>query len=221
MPKQTFLNLHSEKRHRIENAFYREFTIHKYDDASISSVLKVLGLAKGSFYQYFENKEDLFKYLMQHCFEIKMGYISHVKREDFETFWDFWRAMYSEGLQFDKECPLLSNFGYHLMENMNSPTIKPMYNALYQQGLAGMKTLIQPEINNGSFRKDIPPDRLAFYLMKTGEQLLQFMKFNHNEELELRIQKGESLFAGKNEKLFFELLDDNICLQSQAMNAKN
>jgi AcrR family transcriptional regulator len=221
MPKQTFLNLNPAKRHSIENAFYREFTIHKYDDASISSVLKILGMAKGSFYQYFENKEDLFKYLMQHCFEKKMEYVSHVKREDFETFWDFWRAMYTEGMQFDRECPLLSNFGYHLMENMNSPTLKPMYNALYQQGLDGMKALIQPEIDNGSFRSDVPPDRLAFYLMKIGEQLLQYMKFNYGEEFDSRIQKGESLFAGKNENLFFELLDDNIRLQSQAMDAKN
>lgn len=221
MPKQTFLNLNPAKRHSIQNAFYREFTIHKYDDASISSVLKILGMAKGSFYQYFENKQGLFKYLMQHCFEKKMEYVSNVKREDFETFWEFWRAMYTEGIQFDRECPLLSNFGYHLMENMNSPTLKPMYNALYQQGLDGMKALIQPEIDNGSFRNDVPPDRLAFYLMKIGEQLLQYMKFNYGEEFDSRIQKGESLFAGKNEELFFELLDDNIRLQSQAMDAKN
>lgn len=221
MPKQTFLNLNPAKRHNIENAFYREFTIHKFDDASISSVLKVLGLAKGSFYQYFENKEDLFKYLMQHCFEKKMQCLSHVKREDFQTFWGFWRAMYTEGLQFDRECPLLSNFGYHLMENMNSPTLQTMYSALYQQGLDVLKALIQPEIENGHFRQDVTPDRLAFYLMKTEEQLLHYMKFNYSEEVENRIQKGESLFTGKNEKLFLELLDDNIRLQSQAMDAKN
>lgn len=221
MPKQTFLNLSPLKRHRIEDAFYREFTIHKFDDASISSVLKSLGMAKGSFYQYFENKGDLFNYLMQHCFEKKMEYINHVKREDFETFWDYWRAIYTEGLEFDKECPRLSNFGYHLMDNMNSPTLKSMYNALYQQGLDGMKALVQPEIDKGHFRKDISVDRLAFYLMKMGEQLLEYMKLNYSEELEQRIQNGESLFAGKNEKLFLELLNDNIRLQSQAMDAKN
>ena len=220
MPKQTFLNLDPAKRHLIEDAFYREFTIHKYDDASISSVLKTLGLAKGSFYQYFENKEDLFNYLIQHCFQKKMEYVNNTNREEFESFWDFWRAMYKEGIEFDRECPLLSNFGFHLMDNMNSPTLKQKFNALYQQGYAGMKVLIEPEIENGTFRKDLSLDRMAFFMMKMGEQLFDYMKLNHTKELEEKVKNGKSLFAGKNEDLFFEILDDNIRLQSAAMNAK-
>ncbi len=221
MPKQTFLNLNSAKRQRIENAFYREFTIHKYDDASISSVLKSLGLAKGSFYQYFENKEDLFNYLMQHCFEKKMEYVNNTKREDFETFWDYWHALNIEGMEFDRECPTLSNFGFHLMNNMNSPTLKEKFDAIYQQGLLSMKALIETEVANGFFRKDISVDRLAFYMMKMGEQLFDYMILNHRKEFEEKVKNGKPLFSGNHKKLFFELMEDNIRLQSAAMNAKN
>lgn len=177
-------------------------------------------MAKGSFYQYFENKQDVFMYLVSYALGKKMGYIEHVKRDDFENFWDYWRAIYKEGLEFDRECPAQSNFGYHLMDNINSPSMKEMSNSFYQQGVEGMKSMIEPEVKSGAFRKDLSLEKLAFFLMKTGEHLLDYMKLYHNEEMEQRILNGESLFAGKNEKLFFELVENNILLQRSAMDAK-
>ena len=176
MPKKTFHNLKQEKQDQLVNAFLREFTIHTYDHASISQVLKKLGMAKGSFYQYFENKQDVFMYLVSYALGKKMGYIEHVKRDDFENFWDYWRAIYKEGLEFDRECPAQSNFGYHLMDNINSPSMKEMSNSFYQQGVEGMKSMIEPEVKSGAFRKDLSLEKLAFFLMKTGEHLLDYMK---------------------------------------------
>ena len=83
-----------------------------------------------------------------------------------------------------------------------------------------MKVIVQPEIEKGNFRKDVPIDTIAFFLMKTGQQLLDYMKLYHNDEIEQRILNGKSLFTGKNEKLFLKLVDDNILLQSAAIDAK-
>ena len=59
MPKETFLNLPEEKRNRILDAAIQEFAANPYDVASISNIVRKVGIAKGSFYQYFEDKKDL------------------------------------------------------------------------------------------------------------------------------------------------------------------
>ena len=60
MPKQTFYKLPQEKQERILAAAKREFTQMRYSDASINQIVREAGIPRGSFYQYFEDKNDLF-----------------------------------------------------------------------------------------------------------------------------------------------------------------
>lgn len=67
MPKQTFYNLQSDKQNRIIDAAKKEFSENNFYEASINKIIKDAGIPRGSFYQYFENKEDLFIYLLEQC----------------------------------------------------------------------------------------------------------------------------------------------------------
>lgn len=64
MPKPTFFRLPEEKRMRLVKAAYAEFTRAPFADASISNIIKDAGIPRGSFYQYFEDKGDIFFYLL-------------------------------------------------------------------------------------------------------------------------------------------------------------
>lgn len=64
MPKQTFFNLHEEKRHILIKAAKKEFSRAAYAEASIANIVKDAKIPRGSFYQYFEDKEDLYQYLL-------------------------------------------------------------------------------------------------------------------------------------------------------------
>ncbi len=64
MPKDTFFNLPEEKRTHITDIALDEFADNDYGDVSISHIVALAGIAKGSFYQYFEDKEDLHTYLL-------------------------------------------------------------------------------------------------------------------------------------------------------------
>ena len=64
MPKSTFFNLPEEKRKKIIDCAKKEFSKYSFYDVSIKRVIKDAGVSRGSFYQYFENKEDLFIYLL-------------------------------------------------------------------------------------------------------------------------------------------------------------
>lgn len=65
MPKQTFYNIQLDKQERIINASKKEFIRTNFYDASINQIIKDAGISRGSFYQYFEDKEDLFTYLLE------------------------------------------------------------------------------------------------------------------------------------------------------------
>lgn len=62
-PKHTFNNLPPDKRLKIESALVKEFAVNGYQKASLNTVVKTLGIAKGSLYQYFSNKESIFLYV--------------------------------------------------------------------------------------------------------------------------------------------------------------
>jgi AcrR family transcriptional regulator len=65
MPKPTFLNLPEEKRQVFIKIALNEFADHDYHSASVSKIVEKAGIAKGSLYQYFEDKQDLFLYLLE------------------------------------------------------------------------------------------------------------------------------------------------------------
>ena len=54
MVKQTFKNLPSAKRRRIEAVLLEEFSTYPLADAKVSHIVKNANIARGAFYKYFE-----------------------------------------------------------------------------------------------------------------------------------------------------------------------
>lgn len=63
MPKQTFFNLPKSKQDLLISAGIKEFSRVPLNEAVISNIIATAEIPRGSFYQYFENKEDLFFYI--------------------------------------------------------------------------------------------------------------------------------------------------------------
>ena len=65
MPSATFYNLPEEKRERLLRAAREEFSRVPYESASVNRIIRSAGIPRGSFYMYFQDKEDLFRYLLK------------------------------------------------------------------------------------------------------------------------------------------------------------
>ena len=65
MPSSTFLNLPAEKQEKLLEAATREFSHRPFNEASINQIIKEAGIPRGSFYMYFTDKADLFRYLLK------------------------------------------------------------------------------------------------------------------------------------------------------------
>lgn len=64
MPKQTYYNLPDDKRDRIIEAIKREFSRVPVARVSINRIICDAGISRGSFYQYFEDKDDLVRFVL-------------------------------------------------------------------------------------------------------------------------------------------------------------
>ncbi len=64
MPTATFYRLPEEKRQRLIEAGWAELTQVRFTEISINRMIAAARIPRGSFYQYFEDKEDLVRYLL-------------------------------------------------------------------------------------------------------------------------------------------------------------
>jgi AcrR family transcriptional regulator len=83
LPKLTFFNLSEPKRKNMLEAAEKEFSRVPLFEASISNIIKTAGIPRGSFYQYFENKDDLYFFLLEEKLkERKAHFLQLLKKYD-------------------------------------------------------------------------------------------------------------------------------------------
>lgn len=87
MPTSTFFRLPEEKRQRLLDAAREEFSQARFSDVSINRLIQNAHIPRGSFYQYFADKEDLFGYLMSdmrdYFYQTMMEILAQVKGDLF------------------------------------------------------------------------------------------------------------------------------------------
>lgn len=68
MPTSTFYNLPPPKRNKLLRAAVAEFAQKPFDEVSINRIIQAAEIPRGSFYQYFADKRDLFQFVL-HCYD--------------------------------------------------------------------------------------------------------------------------------------------------------
>lgn len=83
MAKQTFLNLPEEKQNTILDSLKKEFARVPLKDALVSNIIKDAKIPRGSFYQYFENIEDSYYYVIEeYSKDIKKYLLDEIKNNN-------------------------------------------------------------------------------------------------------------------------------------------
>jgi len=175
MPKETFFNLPAEKRAAICDVAIAEFAAYSYEQASINRIVARAGIAKGSFYQYFENKQDLYLYLLQLAGEMKLEYLAPVMRNPEQLdFFILLRDLYAAGIQFAVEHPRFAEISKRLLESKGSP--------IYEEALAVnlpaahefFATLLQDAIARGEVRAGIDVRLFAYLIVSMNNVVLEY-----------------------------------------------
>jgi len=113
MPYETFYNLPVEKQENILAVAIKEFSNQSYTAASISAIVRNSGIAKGSFYQYFADKKDLYLYVLQLGMARKLELVTQFRSSsnNLKTF-DYLKWMMQASVQFELAYPDLARIAY-------------------------------------------------------------------------------------------------------------
>lgn len=157
MPTATYFNLDPEKQRRIFAAAVEEFSTRRFSEASINQIVKNAGIPRGSFYQYFENKEDLYLYMITEIGKEKMQRFEQARVFDTEAdFFTIYMELYRIGLAWAKTKPEYNRI-FLLMELDDSEFIAKL-RKLSVEGFAIMKDLLERDKKRGLIRADVDTD---------------------------------------------------------------
>ena len=175
MPKETFFNLPEDKRTLICNVALDEFAEYSFDQASINRMVAKSGIAKGSFYQYFENKKDLFLYLVQSAAEEKLNYISPLMRNpDQHDIFTLLREMYLSGIRFAAEYPRYAEISKKLLESKGSPIYEEVMAGNLPSAYEFFETLLENAIARGEVRADLDIQMFAYLIVSINTLVVTY-----------------------------------------------
>ena len=119
MPNDTFFNLSNEKKERIINTALDEFASNSFHQSKVTAIARNADIAMGSFYQYFEDKKDLYKFILGQSVNKKLKYINQdmLKNKEKYNFFELLRETYLSGIRFARENPRLVAIGNQLLNN--------------------------------------------------------------------------------------------------------
>ncbi len=185
MPKETFFNLADDKRAKILDVALDEFADNDYVNASISRIVARAGIAKGSFYQYFEDKEDLYVFLVGQIAEKKaeMFSLDHPDPEHVGLF-NYMRWIFRQSVEFELTNPRYSRMGYRMLKGGASEN--KVFRAAMDNAIAYYRNLIALGKAQGDIAPDIDDELAAevFWLVlsEMGQRILRRINEQHGTE---------------------------------------
>ncbi|SKC76367.1 TetR/AcrR family transcriptional regulator [Maledivibacter halophilus] len=194
MPKQTFFNLSEEKREKILNTAIDEFAKYYYHKASITRIVNNTGIAKGSFYQYFEDKKDLFKYVIERIGRRKIEYLYPVIKDfDKYDFFDLVRMLYVQGAKFAVENPRFQKIGDYFVKDTDTKLKEEILGENIPKSNEIFIQLIKKGIEKGDINPNIDINLTATIItslsIEIGEYFVKEMKVKDNTEIMPLIDK--------------------------------
>ncbi len=199
MPKDNFFKLDQEKRDRIINAAYDEFITYKsnYKKASIKRIVKEADISIGSFYEYFDDKDDLFLFLINNIADKKQKYVFIEKDNIKDIFLKILKISEDNSILDDREKELLDV----LSSNDNDDLIKKFY---FDYALANFMELnlnrLKRDMNKGLLNESIDIE-FASYLLTTAEyNIIKYWYYkgitDNTERLEIAHKFINMIFKG-------------------------
>ncbi|WP_099156600.1 TetR/AcrR family transcriptional regulator [Virgibacillus ndiopensis] len=182
-----------EKRLALLDAALECFSQKGYYASSVDDIVRYSNLSKGSVYNYFNSKEDIFISLLQHQTKTSLERLNKVLSEIKSP---LEKLKYWINLDIPFNIHKKKMMRVHIefwMYSADSPDVKKVMTDRFDTVLKIVKDIIAEGKEAGEFRKDVDPEKAAgmFWALHDGLWLHTLVRFNE-KELEERIKEIET-----------------------------
>ncbi len=208
MPKSTLFNLPEKKRKRITKTLVKHFAHKPYSEVDIEDIAQESNVSKGSMYQYFENKRDMYFYAIT---ETLNKYLKVIEKIDFKSmsFFDYIKR----GFEFYWKFLLNDRDAYLLMEKTalynDSPYRKEVEKIYHSKSQEILKKIIIENQKAGFIRGDVNPETIMIFIDGASWNLKKaILKIAQEKGVPIHKLPKEVIESAQNE--FLKLLENGI-----------
>jgi len=200
MVNQTFKNLSEERREEILLVAFEEFALKGYQNASLSTIIRKVGVAKGSFYRYFSSKRDLFCYLLEVGVGRRYNNLDSIIEQQNMSFFDLIKLNFKALVQSDKKNPVVSGFMFQVMHERDNSEVSDVINNLYAGVIEKIKYILSIEQFNKHLNI-IDADLTAYHIFYSQLLFYDFIAMKYNINFEENIQNHLPVLNLPNEEI--------------------
>jgi len=185
MPKDTFFNLPKEKQEKVLKVAIEEFAKNGYQKCSIQTIADRAGIAKGSMYQYFDSKKELFFYILELGGQEKMKIAAEIMHQNpAQSFFRMMEAMFIVGMRFAVQHQELYRIYQDLQETAPHEIRQEFNSRMESLGKHYYSALIRQAVEKGDVRDDINEDLISFIFYTLLRSFADFLieKTDINDE---------------------------------------
>ncbi len=187
----TFQQLEKRKKNRIFSAALSEFASCGYAGASINAIVERVGIAKGSIFNYFADKEGLFVFVFEQSLEKVKEHLRAIRdetRED-DLFTRIEKTLLA-GVAFIRSHPRIYKIYLRIHYESGVKSRGDLIRSVRRNSIKFLKELLVSARSRGEVPADLDLDRGAFLLDAVMGQFLQSYGVQHLDG-ELGLFKAE------------------------------
>jgi AcrR family transcriptional regulator len=149
MPTSTFFALPEERRERLLREAIAEFSERSFAEASLSQIAQRSRIPKGSFYQYFADKLDLYRWLVvEEAPRHKRAFIG--SPPDSSDFWSGFEHVVERGMAFLVEHPRLARLVAVAADPSARAEVRGLHQAVCAAGIEELRAKLEQGVASGA-----------------------------------------------------------------------
>ena len=197
MPKKTFNRLDDDKKERIMRSAIGEFHARGFEQAKIEAIAQSAGVAKGSIYQYFEDKKELFLYCITWSLEYFVKLIDRqTPLKDMDVY-EYFLSGSRERVRLIRKEPLLIAFSIDFTTGKYGGLAAEINDELKRIADEHELKLIENGKKRGTVRADMEDKALLLFFQgvteKFSTELLTMSRYFEDEPTEEHLLVMENL----------------------------
>lgn len=167
MPTVTWARIHPARRAAVVEAAEAEFAAHGFSRGSLNVIARRAGVAKGSLFQYFADKRDLYAYIADVASQRVRAYVEDRIREldPARPFFEFLTDLLDDWVAYFADHPRERSLHAAVSLEVDTDTRVSVRTVVHRHYLQVLRPLVRDAHMRGDLRADCDTDALLSLLL--------------------------------------------------------